>query len=163
MKQSSLKPVVYPDSMTVRIAGIVFLGFIFQVVIDNTLPTLQNFYESRYGGAYDGGMILPPGVIYAYVIWIFPVAFYSFTIPKTKLFQGDLFTTAVMLPLVWIDYQAPVGSSSASKTIHAFRHAFFSVPFMFMLHVLLPEPAPLPKQEAEPRNRRCYAMEHSRW
>ncbi|SFQ36752.1 hypothetical protein [Salibacterium halotolerans] len=137
MNWSSLKPMGYSVYMIGRIMGIVFLGFLLQVLLDNVLPTLHNFYESRYGGLYDGGFIYSP--LSFYMFWIFPVAFYSFNLPKSKLFQGILFTTIVMPPLVWIDYQLPVGSDSPSETLHVFRHAFFSVPFMFMFHLFLPD------------------------
>ncbi|SFM29001.1 hypothetical protein [Salibacterium qingdaonense] len=144
MNWNSLKPEEYPDSMTVRIIGIVCLGFLLEMLLENILPTIHNYYQSQYGGLYDGGLLSPS--IFGYMFWIFPVTFYSFTIPKTKLFQGIFFTTIIMLPLVWIDYWTPSGFSGPSETIHIFRYTFFSVPFMFMLHVLLPEPSPLQKK-----------------
>ncbi|MFD2706558.1 hypothetical protein [Salibacterium lacus] len=163
MKRSSLKPVEYPDSMTVRIAGIVFLGFLLQVLLDNILPTLHHYYQSHLGGSYEEGLIVRGDALLAYIMWIFPVAFYCFTLPKSKWFQGILFTTVVMLPLVWYDYYDFMGVHNNIETISIFRHAFFSVPFMFTLHVLLPEPDPLPKQETEPQNRRYSAIEDSKW
>ncbi|WP_026702988.1 hypothetical protein [Salibacterium aidingense] len=142
MSIKDFKPLHYPDSMTARIVAIVTIGFLIQLIVDSTLPTLRDYYFSQYGKPYPNTVMIHPHAIIGYVVFILPVACYTFMLPKNKLFQTILFTTIVLPPLVWYDYHSLNAMNNFSETLNIFRHAFISVPAICALHIFLPQPQP---------------------